>query len=547
MAATMSSNWAHAVPLDHADGDDNNHHPAPPQRADTFGSQDSGTAAYRQPARRANDAPPDAGRDSRPQSRRPSVQSNSSVGPRKRSSRPLRQQQHKSEDRDDSPWIHRDKLAQIEIQEMEEAGMHVRQPRRSDSIGQAAVAPAAHPERSSSRSVSRSGPARPQSKGAHYEHNADEELDRRKRVSTIPAEDDDEEWHDRSFDHHIDSELRTPDEVAAEHYSPRHHAVRPSTSRIPISKASAPPVAYNVVERESPMPETGEELNNAGRARRGSPGSDVVMDDAHDFYQPPAASAPASDGTQMRSSPVDRTPHSRSPPKSRPPNKDGPMSGARKTTTAGASRAASAQRPPSSAGNKARPSTSHKVEGEAPWIATMYKPDPRLPPDQQLLPTHAKRMMQEQWEKEGKTGTAYDRDFRLINDTEIRQPSPVSSLEPDSKRRPNQPATLALSPGGEQNKENRAPPSPLKNSDPWPLSPLNGDRRSDTGSPRPGTSGGYRITPTISAQPPVQRPPTSGGAAPPEVANTDKPVPRVPDLDEKQEARPKKGCCCAMM
>ena len=29
----------------------------------------------------------------------------------------------------------------------------------------------------------------------------------------------------------------------------------------------------------------------------------------------------------------------------------------------------------------------------------MFKPDPRLPPDQQLLPTHAKKLQQEQWEK----------------------------------------------------------------------------------------------------------------------------------------------------
>lgn len=34
-------------------------------------------------------------------------------------------------------------------------------------------------------------------------------------------------------------------------------------------------------------------------------------------------------------------------------------------------------------------------EGEAPWIADMYKPDPRLPQDEQIIPTHAKRLARE--------------------------------------------------------------------------------------------------------------------------------------------------------
>lgn len=49
-----------------------------------------------------------------------------------------------------------------------------------------------------------------------------------------------------------------------------------------------------------------------------------------------------------------------------------------------------------------RPSTSNgprqpinRPEGDAPWIATMFKPDPMLPQDQQILPTHAKRLAME--------------------------------------------------------------------------------------------------------------------------------------------------------
>jgi len=57
----------------------------------------------------------------------------------------------------------------------------------------------------------------------------------------------------------------------------------------------------------------------------------------------------------------------------------------------------------------------------------MYKPDPRLPPDQQVIPTHAKRMQQEQWEKEGKFGNVYDTSFRPLNQEEFRpRPNSVS-------------------------------------------------------------------------------------------------------------------------
>ncbi|KAI5285277.1 hypothetical protein KEM54_000696 [Ascosphaera aggregata] len=49
--------------------------------------------------------------------------------------------------------------------------------------------------------------------------------------------------------------------------------------------------------------------------------------------------------------------------------------------------------------------------GDPPWLASSFRPDPRLPPEQQILPTHAKRMLQEQWEKEGKSGLLYDKSF----------------------------------------------------------------------------------------------------------------------------------------
>ncbi|TKA75304.1 hypothetical protein B0A55_07599, partial [Friedmanniomyces simplex] len=195
-------------------------------------------------------------------------------------------------------------------------------------------------------------------------------------------------------------------------------------------------------------------------------------------------------------------------------------------------------------GHKSRPSTGHVPEGEAPWIASMYKPDPRLPPDQQLLPTHAKRLQQEQWEKDGKTGTAYDRDFNLLNDTQLKQkPANVPRLE---MNRVNGNLTPKGSPQIER-------PSPSGSDKPWPLSPQKSDTKSETGSLRPGTSGGYKITPTIAAPPPIQRSPvvpstTGDGLAP--AHNTTTTTPRMPDYDEKDPPpqEKKKGCgCCVVM
>jgi hypothetical protein len=62
------------------------------------------------------------------------------------------------------------------------------------------------------------------------------------------------------------------------------------------------------------------------------------------------------------------------------------------------------------------------MEGEPPWMVSAYRPDPRLPPDQQLLPTVARRLQQEQWEREGKFGNVYDKDFRPLTDEGFLKP-----------------------------------------------------------------------------------------------------------------------------
>lgn len=61
----------------------------------------------------------------------------------------------------------------------------------------------------------------------------------------------------------------------------------------------------------------------------------------------------------------------------------------------------------------------------------MYKPDPRLPPDQQMLPTHAKRLQQEQWDAARKESEIRQRE---LGNTEAKERTRSSSEELDLDR-----------------------------------------------------------------------------------------------------------------
>ena len=550
MAYTTNGQWS--MPLDETSG---NARPLTTRR-DTSGSPHERGQSANRDSTTSRRVPSDAWNvmsDSEgTKQRRQSLKATNAGASRKRSRNTLREKKivdKPVEYVDDSAWIHRDKLAQIEIMEMEQAGIPIRQARRSVSTGAGA-------ERRNSRSQSRSRKGAPKDEeqeqmpaetyGAAYGSEEDYE---RKRMSAIPAADEEE----HQYDPNVDYEFRTPEEVAAEQESKQ--SVRPSTSRIPVSKASPVPVPSTVVGRDSPLPRsshgsasgTWDELQYQRKARSGSVNSQTYEDGIRTPPRPGSSHLRSSDGN--------------SPPKSRLPTKATPNG--RKTstsTTNGTERPGSSQGKQaraasntnkdrlSSNGHRSRPSTSHAYnpEGDPPWLSSMYKPDPRLPPDQQMLPTHAKRMMQEQWEREGISGTTYDRDLRLISDEPL--PSPTDK----SKALPPPPLNLnktrfepekAPSPSRTPKLEApaKSPTSPnATNLNAWPLTPES--ERKASASPRPGTSGGYKITPTIQTPPQIQRPEPS----PARVAS---PVRRMQDLDEKQEAQQKKGgCgCCVVM
>ncbi|KAI7081375.1 hypothetical protein KC356_g9158 [Hortaea werneckii] len=582
-AATMTNSWAHAVPLDETTG-----YPPPP-RAESMRSSDSRpTSQHRRlSARRRSDfhLPSDA--EPAAAVRASSRASNM----RKRSRNALREEdgsnsskQHPQSRAEESAWIHRDKLAEIEIREMEEAGIHVRQSRRSESRGPADR----RQERGSSRSMSRSELYRRGSRdrGEEREDGGEEgeeptlsphyasfdEFSRRKRVSTIPAVEDEEEAEaeedadkQRPFDHNLDSDFRTPEEIEAERAAHRQRITRPSTSRLPVSKVSPVPVPQTVIGRDSPLPRSRngsgawsghwDDQHYARRARSGSVGSQVILDD------PAADTAAATYPTYSSSSrptsshlhgSMNETSH---PRKARVPTKPLPTSGgSRKVSNTTPSSGLGTSRPgssstkprqvststnrgprPASSHKKTspspgrRPSSSHnnnnnthnRPEGEAPWIASMYKPDPRLPQDQQMLPTHAKRMMlaqQQQQQEQAKAGGSASQEGeergggRGATSGGGGRPPPAGAMwinekgkwtdsEPSSSSRPNQQrqgsgkaGTTGVGGGGGGGEGGgRA----------WPLSPSGGISQTSPSPKSPGSgAGGYRITPTIS--PPAQ-------------------------------------------
>jgi hypothetical protein len=420
-------------------------------------------------------------------------------------------------EKDENNWIHRDKLKEIESRELEAAGFKVGRSSRSNSRSQG------------TRRASRD---RANSEATEAIPNGDNHVDKRRMISPIPMETEDEEplarrpsWGD----------LRTPEEITAEReqYAARNtHVIRPSTSRIPVAKTSPLPVPHTFVERDQPLPRSRNGsgnwdkdvlATNGARVRSGSVSSQILLDDPGVFDEPHRSPRKGSSSTPM-------SPTSGSPPKAKTPGKPTPTSGARKTSAQKAgvkprvTSATSPKRPGTSGGSLSRPGTSHRPEGEAPWIATMYKPDPRLPPEEQIIPTHAKRMQQEQWETEGRVASMYDKDFNMLNTDDFKDKR-ASQVQPIDIQKAQEDQQWPL-------------PSPTKPA----------TERIDTSVKSPTLEqGGYKLTPTIPQSPRIpsrnsERHPT------PSISSKRTKTTRVPELPaETEKEKEKKGCCCIVM
>ncbi|KAH8652277.1 hypothetical protein BX600DRAFT_441170 [Xylariales sp. PMI_506] len=398
----------------------------------------------------------------------------------------------------ENQWIHRDKLARIEREELQAAGI---------------VLP-----KSRSRSRPRRDRSTDKASGRRRATDASEEqyLPRSRKNSLHSS---------ISMDKTPDAEtptwdVRRPQEIAED---PNEYWISSETlgtkgSRIPIAKTSPAPIPSDYLERDAPVPRKmsgsgtiflDEEFSLSIAKSRSRTDSNPILDQTPSL-QPPKRSATegtspkktAQSGSRKPSTTSAKSTNSTSRPKTRSgPNKDSSASTTRPTTRSGEILSPV----------KAAP------EGDPPWMISAYKPDPRLPPDQQLLPTVARRLQQEQWEREGKFGSVYDKEFRPLTDEGFGNPPP--ELE---------------KPAPEESKQ-----EPVEE---WPL-------RTDTTSPtlsRPGTSS-YSTMPRIQDKPMMSpRLPTAQPTPEPPAQITR--VPTQPEQPQISEKKAKSGCgCCVVM
>jgi hypothetical protein len=156
----------------------------------------------------------------------------------------------------------------------------------------------------------------------------------------------------------------------------------------------------------------------------------------------------------------------------------------------------------------------------------MYKPDPMLPPDEQMLPTHAKRSMYGEFDKQDEADKPFPVNIDLLSDEELARMGALPPPEGLVKK---------ASPSVEQQDAKALSP-------PWPLNSKKSDANSRAESAKSAT-GGYSITPRIapSIAPTKSSQPTRQQPGKPTIQ-------RVPDVDEKEGGKKKKKlACCIVM
>lgn len=383
---------------------------------------------------------------------------------------------------ENSKWIHRDKLAKIENEELQAAGIFVPRSR----------APSKQ-RRERSRSAMRRGT---DASDQHSYHSRSRKNSAAVADITVPA------W-----------DLRTPEEIAEEEANAYFTVNGLGGTRIPVAKTSPAPISLHSFERGS-----------ASRKHSESPEEEPLA-----MTKTRSRSASASLRMGEKSNPEGTLPAAKRSMTDISPKKNHP--GNRKVSSAPKSSSAAARpKTRSGSGTGTRPSTrsgesppAKHPEGDPPWMANSYQPDPRLPPDQQLLPTVARRLQQEKWEKEGTFGDTYDKDFRPLNDKNafLRPPEGTQPTLADENQE-------SAPTGGEWPlKQETAPKSPSLRQGSYSTMPKISDKiaTSPMASPRAPTT------------PQMMQPQTHAVSQVPE---------RVPD--EKEDEKKAGGCgCCIVM
>lgn len=446
------------------------------------------------------------------------------------------------EDPERSRWIHRDKLALIESQEMREAGIKLPRPGRSSSKSNGTRAHHRESSREPSRDRYRNG-VHSNDLGSEDTNVQNLHREAEKRSNGM-QEPDAQTTEDASAEPYLGTNSAPP-------Y--RQQGLRVGSSRIPVPKSSALPLPQGNTEKQAVFPRKrgisgnwsgGDEdgiAYNKTRNRGHSVGSQALLDDGEPVNgngdHTASIESPSSSPTKRQISKSGQTistsarkatnalRNASDPQKSRSPP----------TIT---SRSSPSQRPKSRSGLESRPATAiNRPEGEAPWLATMYKPDPRLPPEEQLLPTHAKRLQQE---REGGPGSRGSGLGSVLDDDVGHLAVPTA----DGLQMPSSSPEANI--GRDETKGSSHEPA-------WPLK---GSPSKENGSPVSGVNdhGGYSTIPKMQSAPS----PTAGPTQSPKVGQ--KPLQPHPQQakgsedkengkDKGREGRKREGgcACCVVM
>lgn len=388
-------------------------------------------------------------------------------------------------DDEHSKWIHRDKLARIENQELQAAGIVLPKPRAHSRPRRDRS-----PEKANGRRRGTDASERPV---ARSRKNSDLSLEK-------PNDVENPGW-----------DLRLPEEIAED---PGEYWVTSDTSksRIPVAKISPAPIPVDFLERDAPatrkpgFPKLDEDPSISLPKSRSRSGSSNALDSVPKIQPTKRAVTEGSPKKTTSTGARKGTAPTKTNTQGRPKTRSGPNL-----------RNGSTTRPTTRSGELSPSVTKSAPEGDPPWMISAYKPDPRLPPDQQLLPTVAKRLQQEKWEQEGKFGNIYDKEFRPLNDEGFLKPPEVE--KPKETEEGQQ---------GQQGQQGE-----------WPLRP--GAKSPNTS--RPGTSS-YSTMPKIQGAPAA----SPRSVQQPQIQTAQNP--RVPtEVEEPEEEKPNKsGCgCCVVM
>lgn len=414
----------------------------------------------------------------------------------------------------DSQWIHRDKLVKIENEELQAAGIILPQPR------------------------SRSRPGRDRSQGSTNRLNLDYSTRSRKNSSNAlepKTPDTTDAINGYGWE-------RDPDDMDAEPTKPA------GGSRIPVPKKSPLPLPTQHQERDKSF-RRGDSPDEMEKPKARSRSNSTTLkslegSSPHPKIQPGKRAATTTDTTSSKK------PTPTGPRKGLPPSKTIPPEARGRVKPKGKNGANGNTRPSTRSGDRELSSGSlgsKPMEGDPPWMVSAYKPDPRLPPDQQLLPTVARRLQQEKWEQEGKFGNIYDKDFRPLTDEGFTSPPSNMPSSSSSDNIVRQEVEVEMEPEMEPEMETEMETETDKPADSWPLkspdlakNPASPAKRSSSYSTMPRLQDNPHVNPL-----PSPRAPTAPAQAPEPITVT-----RVPDLPEEKETgkKEKGGCgCCIVM